>query len=71
MAHQAEQIYYLSYPSKHQDRQEWWVVCKTRTRHNFDNVFGADKPKFQVGDVDGEVYQDDEIHDCAINSTLV
>lgn len=46
-------------------------MCITRTRHNFDNVFGADKPNFQVGDVNGKVYQDDEVHVCAINSTLV
>lgn len=45
-------------------------MCKARSHHNFDNVLGADTPTLEGGG-DGEVYQDDEVHDCSINSTLI
>nr|GEY53626.1 hypothetical protein [Tanacetum cinerariifolium]GEY53634.1 hypothetical protein [Tanacetum cinerariifolium] len=32
MAHQAQQVYFISYPSMRKDKNDWWAVCRTKAR---------------------------------------
>jgi hypothetical protein len=60
LAHQVEQVYYLSYPC--QKLNAWWVVHKVNTRewlHNPGDAGDHDTPTLD-DDVD-EVYQEKEL----------
>jgi hypothetical protein len=61
LAHQVEQVYYMSYPCE--KLSAWWVVYRVNPRerlHTPDNS-GYHENQVPLGEVD-EVYQDDEFH---------
>nr|GEU91327.1 transposon-like protein [Tanacetum cinerariifolium] len=32
MEHQAQQVYFISYPSMRRDKNDWWAVCRTKAK---------------------------------------
>jgi hypothetical protein len=65
LAHQVEQVYYMSYPCE--KLSAWWVVYRVNPRewlHTPDDS-GYHENQVPVGEVD-EVYQDDELP-CSFN----
>jgi hypothetical protein len=65
LAHQVEQVYYMSYPCE--KLSACWVVYRVNPRerlHTYDNS-GYHENQVAVGEVD-EVYQDDELP-CSFN----
>jgi hypothetical protein len=65
LAHQVEQVYYISYPCE--KLSAWWVVYRMNPRerlHTPDNS-GYHENQVPVGEVD-DVYQDDELS-CSFN----
>jgi hypothetical protein len=65
LAHQIEQVYYMSYPC--QTLNAWWVVYKVNHREGLHNPgdVGYHENQVEAGEVD-EVYQDDELT-CSFN----
>lgn len=57
LAHQVEQVYYMSYPCE--KLSAWWVVYKVNPRERL-HTPGDVAYQLEVGEVD-EVYQDDEL----------
>ena len=55
---QAQQVYYMSYPSTHRDRQQWWVACKVRLRREFAVTLSS--TSLQDNEEYDNVYQDDQ-----------
>jgi hypothetical protein len=65
LAHQVEQVYYMSYPCK--KLSAWWVVYRVNPRerlHTPDDS-GYHENQVSAGEVD-EIYQDDEFP-CSFN----
>ena len=68
LATQAQQVYYTHYPSsKNKERNDWWVVCKVKSR-----LF----PKYELDlteniheDVNVEFFQSEETND--VQPTIV
>jgi hypothetical protein len=60
LAHQVEQVYYMSYPCK--KLSAWWVVYRVnpRERLHIPDDSGYHENQVPAGEVD-EVYQDDEL----------
>jgi hypothetical protein len=60
LAHQVEQVYYMSYPC--QKLSDWWVVYKVNPRERLHTPgdAGYHENHVQAGEVD-EVYQDDDM----------
>jgi hypothetical protein len=65
LAHQVEQVYYMSYPCK--KLSAWWVVYRVNPREllHTPNDFGYHENQVAAEEVD-EVYQDDELP-CSFN----
>jgi hypothetical protein len=65
LAHQVEQVYYMSYPCE--KLNAWWVVYRVNPREwlHTPNDSGYHENQVPVGEVD-EVYQDDELP-CSLN----
>jgi hypothetical protein len=76
LAHQVEQIYYMSYPCK--KLSAWWVVYRVNPHEWLHTLDDSDYHENQVAAVEvDEVYQDDELlcsfnidPDSALNSLL-
>ena len=65
LAHQVEQVYYMSYPCE--KLSAWWVVYKVNPRERLHTPgdAGYHENQLEAGEVD-EVYQDDELP-CSFN----
>jgi hypothetical protein len=68
LAHQVEQVYYMSYPCE--KLSAWWVVYRMNPheRLHTPDDFGYHENQVPTGEVD-EVYQDDELP-CSFNIHL-
>ncbi|GKD69131.1 zinc finger, CCHC-type containing protein [Tanacetum coccineum] len=51
MAHQAQQVYFISYPSMHRYKNDWWAVCRTKARSTIKENEDVD----QLGDEDRRI----------------
>jgi hypothetical protein len=60
LAHQIEQVYYLSYPC--QKLSAWWVIHKVNPRERLHTLGNAGYPNTSMLDDDvDEVYQEEEL----------
>ena len=57
LASQAQQVYYINYPSNLRERRAWWVACKVRPRREF--AMHVPQEEGQLTDEIDDVYQDD------------
>ena len=58
LAHQVDQVYYMSYPCK--DLKDWWVVYRVNPRERLHIVDAAACHKSNVEEGFDEIYQEDE-----------
>ena len=77
LASQAQQVYYTSYPSiKKSDRNEWWAVCKVKSKlyPEYDQLqedeLAEDSDYYQSDDVYDFAYGHDVAHDMHVISPL-
>lgn len=69
LASQAQQVYYMSYPSQRRDRRDWWIVCKTIPRRTY-NLEVTNSNDDQQDDEDN-IYQDYDLHEDRSSPLLV
>lgn len=57
LASQAQQVLYMTYPSKHWGRPQWWIACKIKPKREF--VMSLSEMILQANEEGDNMYQDD------------